>query len=133
MVDAAGFDSYFYRFMVGYQQIQTQDGGSAYKPGYPENSYKMGDYVCIILLGAVLGKAIGEPLGIPYSTISVCCMLIACYCELESVISNYCECKGLHYHISLWSVFKGLVGMKSKELKDVINEIENESKHENLN
>ena len=41
-VDAAGFDSYFYRSMVGHQQIQTKDGGSAYKPGYPEDSYKNG-------------------------------------------------------------------------------------------
>ena len=42
MVDAAGFDSYFYRSMVGHQQVQTKDGGSAYKPGYPEDSYKNG-------------------------------------------------------------------------------------------
>ena len=55
-----------------------------------------------------------------YSIMAVCCMCLACYCELESVISNYCECKGIHYHISLWSLAKGLVGIKSKELQEVI-------------
>ena len=81
---------------------------------------KIGDYICVIILAAVLGKAIGQPLDIDYSIMAVCCMCLACYCELESVISNYCECKGIHYHISLWSLAKGLVGIKSKELQEVI-------------
>ena len=81
---------------------------------------KIGDYLCVIILGAVLGKAIGQPLGVNYNTIAVCCMCLACYCELESVISNYCECKGLHYSISFWSLAKGVIGIKSKELKEVI-------------
>mgnify|MGYP000043119107 CR=1 FL=1 len=48
---------------------------------------KIGDYICVIILAAVLGKAIGQPLGIDYSIMAVCCMCLACYCELESVIA----------------------------------------------
>lgn len=89
---------------------------------------KIGDYICVILLGAVIGKAIGEPIGIHYEIIAVCCMGLACYCELESVISNYCECKGIQYHFSLWSLMKNLIGIKSRELKEAIEESEKEGK-----
>ena len=49
---------------------------------------KCGDYICLLILGAVLGKAIGEPLGISALIISVIVVLIGCLAELESIKSG---------------------------------------------
>ena len=81
---------------------------------------KIGDYLCILVAGCFLGKAIGEPLGVSYITVAVICMLLAILAEGDSIIINYCEVKGLKKKFSIWALFKDLLGLKSKGLEDAI-------------
>ena len=43
---------------------------------------KIADYLCVVILGAVVGKALGEPLGCSAIVIAVVLMSIACLCKL---------------------------------------------------
>lgn len=69
---------------------------------------KIADYLCIVILGAVVGKALGEPLGCSAIVIAVVLMSIACLCELDSIISNWGEIKGVK--INVFKIILGLVG-----------------------
>ncbi|WP_302029804.1 phage holin family protein [Bacteroides finegoldii] len=83
---------------------------------------KCGDYICLLILGAVLGKAIGEPLGVSALIVSVIVVLIGCLAELESIKSNYCETKGIHKDINVFKLLLVLIGFKSKELEKALEE-----------
>ena len=61
---------------------------------------KIVDYICYVLLGAVLGKAIGEPYGMNPIVVSITAMVI-CYCfEIDSIYGHICEIHGIkkRYH-----------------------------------
>lgn len=75
---------------------------------------KIADYLCVVILGAVVGKALGEPLGCSAIVIAVVLMSIACLCELDSIISNWGEIKGVK--INFFKIVLALVGYKRKEL-----------------
>lgn len=79
---------------------------------------KIADYLCIVILGAVVGKALGEPLGCSAIVIAVVLMSIACLCELDSIISNWGEIKGVK--INVFKIVLGLVGYKRKELREAL-------------
>lgn len=79
---------------------------------------KIADYLCIVILGAVVGKALGEPLGCSAIVIAVVLMSIACLCELDSIISNWGEIKGVK--INVFKIILGLVGYKRKELREAL-------------
>ena len=79
---------------------------------------KIADYLCIVILGAVVGKALGEPLGCSAIVIAVVLMSIACLCELDSIISNWGEIKGVK--INFFKIVLGLVGYKRKELGEAL-------------
>lgn len=74
------------------------------------------DYLGVVLVGAILGQAIGEPFGINHINVAALCMVIACGCELDSIYNNYCECKGLKKRISLGKFVRVLfLSDKAKE------------------
>ena len=79
------------------------------------------DYLCIVILASVLGQAIGEPLGVSHVLVSVCCVLLSISCELDSIYSNYCECKGVGKRLS---IRKLLVAFLPEQLKNAIKESE---------
>lgn len=79
---------------------------------------KIADYLCVVILGAVVGKALGEPLGCSAIVIAVVLMSIACLCELDSIISNWGEIKGVK--INVFKIILGLVGYKRKELGEAL-------------
>lgn len=79
---------------------------------------KIADYLCVVILGAVVGKALGEPLGCSAIVIAVVLMSIACLCELDSIISNWGEIKGVK--INVFKIVLGLVGYKRKELGEAL-------------
>jgi hypothetical protein len=79
---------------------------------------KIADYLCVVILGAVVGKALGEPLGCSAIVIAVVLMSIACLCELDSIISNWGEIKGVK--INVFKIVLGLVGYKRKELREAL-------------
>lgn len=77
---------------------------------------KFADYLCVVILGAVVGKAIGEPLGYTAVSIAVVLMSVACLCELDSIISNWGEIKGIK--INVLRIALAIVGYKRKELAE---------------
>ncbi len=77
---------------------------------------KFADYLCVVILGAVVGKALGEPLGYTAVSIAVVLMSVACLCELDSIISNWGDIKGIK--INVFKIALALVGYKRKELAE---------------
>lgn len=85
---------------------------------------KMVDYVCVVILGAFLGMGIGEPLGIQHEIVAAICVLVAIGVEIDSIYTNWCEVRGIEKRFSIAKLVTGIIGIKSKELKDAINESE---------
>lgn len=79
------------------------------------------DYMCVVVLGSVLGQAIGEPLGVSHVSVAVFCVLLSITCELDSIYSNYCECKGICKRLS---IRKLLVAFLPDQFKKAIKESE---------
>ena len=57
---------------------------------------KAADYVCWILLGGILGKAMAVPFGISPEVVAAIVVLIASVIEIDSIIQNYFEARGVH-------------------------------------
>ena len=96
---------------------------------------KMVDYVCVVILGAFLGMGIGEPLGINHEIVAAICVLIAIGVEIDSIYTNWCEVHDIEKRFSIAKLVTGIIGIKSKELKDAINESEikdNDTKTESV-
>lgn len=70
---------------------------------------KMVDYLCYLLLGGLIGQAIGEPLGISHEVVAASCMGLACLFEIDSILHNVCESRGVQVSVSLWRLLLGLV------------------------
>lgn len=85
---------------------------------------KMVDYVSVVILGAFLGMGIGEPLGISHEAVAAVCVLIAIGVEIDSIYTNWCEVHDIEKRFSIAKLVTGIIGIKSKELKDAINESE---------
>jgi hypothetical protein len=83
---------------------------------------KLIDYICYLVLGGLIGKAIGEPLGINPTLVAAVCMGVACLFEVDSILQNICEYKGVKYSFSLWKVIIALVKSKRKDIGDAIEE-----------
>ena len=96
---------------------------------------KMVDYVCVVILGAFLGMGIGEPLGISHEAVAAVCVLVAIAVEIDSIYTNWCEVHDIEKRFSIAKLVTGIIGIKSKELKDAINESEikdNDTKTESV-
>lgn len=85
---------------------------------------KMVDYVSVVALGGFLGMGIGEPLGIGHEVVAAVCVLIAIGVEIDSIYTNWCEVHDIEKRFSIAKLVTGIIGIKSKELKDAINESE---------
>ncbi len=81
---------------------------------------KLIDYICYLVLGGIIGRAIGEPLGISHVIIAAVCMALACLFEVDSIIQNICESKGLKCHFSVWKMALAIVKTRRKDLGDAI-------------
>lgn len=100
---------------------------------------KLVDYICYILLGAVLGKAIGEPYGMNPIVVSITVMVI-CYCfEVDSIYGHICEIHGIKKRYSIWRIlFKLLtfkfkdVGEAFKDMSEQKNQFKNTKDNENV-
>ena len=84
---------------------------------------KFVDYVAYLLLGAIFGIAIFEPLGIAtHTTTSAYALGLSCLWELDSIIDHMCELHGVKKRISLKRILIRLITKKDKELYDCITE-----------
>lgn len=98
---------------------------------------KLVDYICYILLGAVLGKALGEPYGIDPIAVSITVMIL-CYCfEIDSIYSHICEIHGIKKRYSVWKILFKLITFKFKDLgeafKDMAEQKNNSKTKDNEN
>lgn len=95
---------------------------------------KLVDYICYILLGAVLGKALGEPYGIDPIVVSITVMVL-CYCfEIDSIYSHICEIHGIKKRYSIWKILFKLITFKFKDLGEAFKDMaeqKNNSKTKN--
>nr|DAO34109.1 MAG TPA: holin [Caudoviricetes sp.] len=98
---------------------------------------KLVDYICYILLGAVLGKALGEPYGIDPIVVSITVMVL-CYCfEIDSIYGHICEIHGIKKRYSVWKILFKLITFKFKDLgeafKDMVEQKNNSKTKDNEN
>lgn len=98
---------------------------------------KLVDYICYILLGAVLGKALGEPYGIDPIVVSITVMVL-CYCfEIDSIYGHICEIHGIKKRYSVWKILFKLITFKFKDLgeafKDMAEQKNNSKTKDNEN
>lgn len=84
---------------------------------------KIVDYVCYVLLGAVLGKAIGEPYGMNPIVVSITVMVI-CYCfEIDSIYGHICEIHGIKKRDSIWRILFKLLTLKFKDVGEAFKDM----------
>lgn len=84
---------------------------------------KLVDYICYILLGAVLGKAIGEPYGMNPIVVSITVMVI-CYCfEVDSIYGHICEIHGIKKRHSIWRILFKLLTLKFKDVGEAFKDM----------
>lgn len=84
---------------------------------------KLVDYICYILLGAVLGKAIGEPYGMNPIVVSITVMVI-CYCfEIDSIYGHICEIHGIKKRYSIWRILFKLLTLKFKDVGEAFKDM----------
>lgn len=98
---------------------------------------KLVDYICYLLLGAVLGKALGEPYGIDPMVVSITIMVL-CYCfEIDSIYGHICEIHGIKKRYSIWEILFKLITFKFKDLgeafKDMAEQKNNSKTKDNEN
>lgn len=89
---------------------------------------KVIDYLCYVLLGAVIGKAIGDPYGLNPITVSITIMIL-CYCfEIDSIYNHICELHGVKKRYSIWAILWKLITFKFKDVGEAFQDMRNQSK-----
>lgn len=84
---------------------------------------KLVDYICYILLGAVIGKAIGEPYGVDPMEVSITIMIL-CYCfEIDSIYGHICEIHGIKKRYSIWRILFKLLTLKFKDVGEAFKDM----------
>lgn len=89
---------------------------------------KVIDYLCYVLLGAVIGKAIGDPYGLNPITVSITIMIL-CYCfEIDSIYNHICELHGVKKRYSIWVILWKFITFKFKDVGEAFQDMKNQSK-----
>lgn len=89
---------------------------------------KVIDYLCYVLLGAVIGKAIGDPYGLNPITVSITIMIL-CYCfEIDSIYNHICELHGVKKRNSIWAILWKFITFKFKDVGEAFQDMRNQSK-----
>ena len=89
---------------------------------------KVIDYLCYVLLGAVIGKAIGDPYGLNPITVSITIMIL-CYCfEIDSIYNHICELHGIKKRYSIWTILWKFITFKFKDVGEAFQDMRNQSK-----
>ena len=84
---------------------------------------KVVDYICYVLLGAVLGKAIGEPYGMDPIIVSITVMILCYYFEVDSIYGHICEIHGIKKKYSIWKILFKLLTFKFKDLGEAFKDM----------
>lgn len=81
------------------------------------------DYLCYITMGMILGKAMGEPLGLEPVNVSVVVMLFCCGFEVDSIWGHICYLHGIKKPLSVWKILLLLLTFRFQEIKEELHEI----------
>jgi len=63
-------------------------------------------------------------LGVNHEIVAAICVLVAIGVEIDSIYTNWCEVHDVKKRFSIAKLVTGIIGIKSKELKEAINESE---------
>ena len=88
---------------------------------------KFVDYIMYLLVAAMIGMVIEQIGWWSHTSVALCGILLGCFCEIESILGHWARLHG--FTISIRKVILKLVGIKSKEVADIINEELEDGKH----
>lgn len=91
---------------------------------------KFVDYICYLMVGGVLGMAIGEPLGVNHIAVAAVFMLLACIWEIDSIYGHICFLHGIEKKVSIKKLVLSLLKAKSKEVGEAVEQSMEDSKNE---
>lgn len=90
---------------------------------------KVIDYICYLLMGAVLGKAVGEPYGLDPIGVSVS-VLIVCYgFEIDSIYGHICTLHGIEKKYGVWKILWLIITLKFNHLSEAFRDMSEQSKN----
>ena len=89
---------------------------------------KLVDYICWLSISWFFGITFGKDFGVPI--ISYVVLAIIYFIEMQSILDNYLEYKGLNKKISLWKLFKSLFHKAEVEIEEAVEEKEEEENGE---
>lgn len=88
---------------------------------------KVVDYICYVLLGSVLGKAIGEPYGVDPIIVSITAMILCYGFEIDSIYGHICTIHGIQKKYSIWKILFKLLTFKFKDLGEAFKDMSEQS------
>ena len=94
---------------------------------------KVIDYICYVLIGATLGKAIAEPYGIDPIVTAITIMIFCYGFEVDSIYKHICRLHDIEPKYDLWDFLLMAITFKFKklgyELSDIVQGIKNNRKN----
>lgn len=83
---------------------------------------KLVDYICWLSISWFFGLTFGKDFGVPI--ISYVVLAIIYYIEIQSILDNYLEYKGVNKKVNLWKLFLSLFKKAEVEVEGAIEEKE---------
>lgn len=81
------------------------------------------DYMCYLMVAGLLGKAIGEPMGLNALRVAAVVMLLTCAWELDSIYGHICVLNGAEKDFSVRKFIFGIFKKKMDKLKDTVDDL----------
>lgn len=83
---------------------------------------KLVDYICYLMVAGLLGKAIGEPMGMNALRVAAVVMLLTCAWELDSIYGHICVLNGAEKDFSVRRFIVGLFKRKIQAINEAVDE-----------
>lgn len=88
---------------------------------------KLIDYTAYLFFGAMVGKAILEPLSIAsHTTTAAIALSLACIWEMDSIINHILTLHNVNGRFSLFRLAVSIIKKKDKDVGEAIEEVKNE-------
>lgn len=83
---------------------------------------KLVDYICWLSISWFFGLTFGRDFGVPI--ISYVVLAVIYIIEMQSILDNYLEYKGMSKKVSLWKLFKSFFRKAEVEIEEAVEEKE---------
>ena len=83
---------------------------------------KLVDYICWLSISWFFGLTFGRDFGVPI--ISYVVLAVIYIIEMQSILDNYLEYKGMSKKVSLWKLFKSIFRKAEVEIEEAVEEKE---------